>query len=57
MVVEFENLKGIKPLNEFKALTEKDIIRKIKLLEKEYNLDDFTFFGRKRINKKVPRKN
>ena len=39
MAVEYENLKGVKPLNESKSRIEKDIITKIKLLEEDDDLN------------------
>ena len=39
MVVEYENLKGVKPLNESKSKIERDIIMEIKMLEEDDDLN------------------
>ena len=39
MAVKYENLKGVKPLNESKSRIEKDIITEIKMLEEDDDLN------------------
>ena len=39
MAVKYENLKGVKPLNESKSRIEKDIITEMKMLEDDDDLN------------------
>ena len=39
MAVDYEILKGVKPLNESKSRIEKDIITEIKMLEEDDDLN------------------
>ena len=51
MAVKYENLKGVKPLNEFKSRIEMDIITEIKMLKTDDDLNAYYLSEEKELIK------